>query len=1694
MKSRKGLFGERKTYLKLHIMKFKGIKKIKMKVSHGMCEFASNNVSVLKVTLKNVLLPVTLFVFCTTVAFAQATIDPDIDQTNGFSLRDAIEFPTGSYPPGYLKQTDFPNTCFDYMGAVDFTSAYRFVTSYTSVPPGWTGGLLNPYTQRLVGFTSPMVADLDLDGYPEIIALSTYDVGSGLALNNGIQIFNGQTGKSISRLLFGNSETQYYYNYEAYHPSPSSVSYADVDRDGIVEAIFAFPYYSILPAQLPYNGKVVAYKLRPSKDASGKTTSYSMEFMWASADKYNDSSIPNYEKAIPQIVDIDGDGVPEVIVYNKVYNAVTGSLLLNLDGSITQANVGYTQYAHLGDRYVNFSYAYDVDMDGNYDLAAGGKAYRMYKDGGTLKYDIIPMSGVPDGRTGVADINGDGIPDIVTYSRPSTTTIRLVVWNANTHIVDGITNDVIENPNTPVPYIIADYSFPAVNVGEGSSSYLFIGDIDGKVQTVGDKSYRLPEIAILCNKPTNAQFAAMPRHPNVGSSIPNTISALAVGAVYGFTWDAEASAASNALKLSFVLEHNDRSVNTGFTMFDFDNDGMQEICYRDERTLRIIKASTPYVKLGSSDSNVVLFEKAVSSFTGFEYPVIADIDNDASAEMIVMGCTAADTYYGYVYALGTDGDKFAPALPVWNQAMYDPFKIDPYTLQTPIGAAPNRLDKKYTYTRLIKDESGAVTSVHTGYNPYNGTLLQASRYTLEEVTYDGTTYSNAYDPVVFLTEAYIINEKDSDTSKRPVINGTNLQFYIGNNATAETDIATNTPIRVYYGKIEDDTGTRKYIATTLYDCGITTPVKAGQEVMVTINVSSLSSGGFGLFIIRLGDGSTGLNTTAPTWHFGANRASDLANSPVTEGLGLSLRAYRDCDWSDQTIKVSQFLLVDDAATVQAQDEVIIDVLANDIYPDTYNPTFNSSIITVQPAAGSISFTGTGLNSKIIYKHNGKANLTDGIDKFTYELSYTDPASGETVTVDADVYVYILQNTTDNFAACYGSDITIALKELPIGTTFGWYSDAAGTAAVTAPTTISNLTTTLTYYVKPTVTATAYSGLTFPAGKLTILPIGTSSDNAKMRWTGAIDNEWSNPANWVLVNGSTETATLYVPTKCVAVEIPKVTTNYPVLTSNGEAGFVSVGDRAMLQNTHKLDYDSASVEVNFTADERNNRWVMYSAPTRKVYSGDFILFDDQGKPKTNPPAVYMSFFQSQHPDKPGVAAQESRFTETFGNVGVLLYLGKSFNIWINKDVDATTPFKFPSRYETYDYYVHGEWGNESLKDSTSHTLDRHEGAVKVNGQFIADEAGSNVVYEYNATDGSFKLPPPDDQAGFQMIMIPNPYMAYMDMAAFLQENSTVLQRGYKVWKGQDDSFISYQYIPAWNGYTWVIDDTDIVTSSKNDLTSYQYISPFQSFIVSKNAAYVNQTVKLTYKPETMLTTSPLGTYYQGDYKLRSVGENDQTEGLMRITAKFLDQTNSTLLANSPGASNSLTDDDSRKLFFDGRSSVSVYTMTPEKDALAINVSGDFSGREIPVGVRLKGKGNLTFDFSGVKNFKYQAWFVDGTKEIDLSKVSTYTTSDIITGTESYYEINNRFKLRFGDATSGIDNSLTSAVRITTFDHKIQVTSDDIMQSIEIISSLGSVIYKDKTASDNYTVSVQPGQVYVVKVRKEKGLEIKKVIVK
>ncbi len=307
------------------------------------------------------------------------------------------------------------------------------------------------------------------------------------------------------------------------------------------------------------------------------------------------------EQSYPQSIDFNLDGLPEVYFANKIINSQSGKLLFD----------GKSSYGRLQHPYEYFGYgahsiAGDLTSHFGLELAAGNSVYEVTFNNlvDTLGNEIKVLSApanVSDGATSIADINLDGKIDVI------------VNKGANFDEGGGLW---VWDPRSLK--VIAQVEFKKSLTFPGMSGGIpFIGNIDEDC------------------------------FPEIGVTYVNELR------IYKFD-------GSQQLKLMYTLPTSDKSGITGISMFDFNQDGKNELIYRDETFLRIIEGKT----------GVILDSFEIHSYTGAECPIIADIDDDGQAEILVNGFLPNEPNSIRIFCFESATAPWAPARKVWNQTGY----------------------------------------------------------------------------------------------------------------------------------------------------------------------------------------------------------------------------------------------------------------------------------------------------------------------------------------------------------------------------------------------------------------------------------------------------------------------------------------------------------------------------------------------------------------------------------------------------------------------------------------------------------------------------------------------------------------------------------------------------------------------------------------------------------------------------------------------------------------------------------------------------------------------------------------------------------------------------------------------------------------------------------------------------------------
>ena len=344
----------------------------------------------------------------------------------------------------------------------------------------WTGGNI-------------LACDLDNDCIPELITLSRDDYK--------LNIIDPKSGS-----LKWEIPLPYYNDFN------TNVAFADINTDGIPELFYKAVKHFSIPTNI--SGKLLCYNSRGI-------------LLWASDQDADYNSLKPEDDKIA-LADFNRDGIPEVYVNNKIFNAVTGKKLA--EGGMN--GIGRERARNFSSSPINIAAQLDEDST-DLELAAGYSVYKVKitNPNGTFGNSMTAMNiqvdGVyRDGWTSVADINNDGQLDVVVTS----------------------------------PGIFPQGLIYSYYIKSGVALLL------GKINPISNLEYiGVPTIG----KPDNSQI------PLIIVPRARLLSA------YRY------SGTNNLVKVWDIVT-TDSSGFTGLTLFDLNGDHKQEIIYRDETNLRII--------------------------------------------------------------------------------------------------------------------------------------------------------------------------------------------------------------------------------------------------------------------------------------------------------------------------------------------------------------------------------------------------------------------------------------------------------------------------------------------------------------------------------------------------------------------------------------------------------------------------------------------------------------------------------------------------------------------------------------------------------------------------------------------------------------------------------------------------------------------------------------------------------------------------------------------------------------------------------------------------------------------------------------------------------------------------------------------------------------------------------------------------
>jgi hypothetical protein len=333
----------------------------------------------------------------------------------------------------------------------------------------------------------------------------------------------------------------------------------------------------------------------------------------------------------PALGDLDGDGAIEIVAVRdetQTPGEFTGRLIaLAADGALLWA--GERPFAAADRGAVALA---DLDGDGDGEIMVAGQLADH------LGREIFRLDGIADEIPFGADLDLDGDGEIV--------------WGRTARHHDG--SELYAAPIRAGFAVVADFDGddgPEVVVTNAGGLTM----IARSGAIVGAPEQRPPPLdAIPEGDDTWRRPAAV--HDLDGDGTPELT--MSVGTKYAaFVWDP----AGESFAVRWSADIADPSGWACGTAFDFLGDGRAEAMIADETALRVFAVGGALLVPPIPRTSVTLHE----------LPVVADVDRDGSAEIVVVsnrnyGGDAAPT----VQVLGDALDRWVPARRIWNQHAY----------------------------------------------------------------------------------------------------------------------------------------------------------------------------------------------------------------------------------------------------------------------------------------------------------------------------------------------------------------------------------------------------------------------------------------------------------------------------------------------------------------------------------------------------------------------------------------------------------------------------------------------------------------------------------------------------------------------------------------------------------------------------------------------------------------------------------------------------------------------------------------------------------------------------------------------------------------------------------------------------------------------------------------------------------------
>lgn len=505
--------------------------------------------------------------------------------------------------------------------------------------------------------------------------------------------------------------------------------------------------------------------------------------------------------------------------------------------------------------------------------------------------------------------------------------------------------------------------------------------------------------------------------------------------------------------------------------------------------------------------------------------------------------------------------------------------------------------------------------------------------------------------------------------------------------------------------------------------------------------------------------------------------------------------------------------------------------------------------------------------------------------------------------------------------------------------------------------------------------------------------------------------------------------------------------------------------AQMLHAEQLLYNKAWTDVEVTPGQ----WTAVSTPLQGVVAGDWyaptatgrqeteyfkdINFTDGGYNRLNP-AVYQRSWSTganivENGSDKTLVSFDTEWSSAYNDASVPYVAGGGFSVKgiLNQGQQPSSTEKLLFRFPKADTeYTVSTAENKTVDRTTAGKLLVSNMVDRSNPYTYVDPVVVTVTLTPSA-DGKY-------------LMVGNPFMAPLDVQAFVESNSDVLAQKYWIDDMSEDNAVAFTE----NGW-----------SAQTSL-----IAPYSVFYVQ---------IAETATPDEKGNFKVKFTADMQKFETTSTGEGSQTVSL-KIKAEDAEGSSSAAVRYAASASNGFGMEDAQMisgLTGNADNAPKVYTVAGNT-AVSVNQLKD--AQRIPLGVTAADGSVVTLTFSGVAAVKDAAIY-----DAELqSETPLYEGYQLTVNGPSYGRY---FLIGHGSGTTGItETGAEGNVSVSSIvPRQVVVTSDTALRSVSVWSA-GGALLKKVSPSGNFTCTlngVDSGMV-IVRTETENGSQVTKIRVR